>query len=604
MLARWRVPGVLALVWAAMLGSSGPSTRGAPPAMPECPPPPDTISRPNYELRHAVWLSGSNVAAYAEHTDAGPDMAAVLVPYWRAAWPGADDALWQGSVSWRTVDGSALAGQDYEAASGTWSWRYVGSFRIEEPRGLDPGEPEIRVAIIDDETAEPPESFFVELYGESGDAVVDCRQAEVIIWDDDLELTIDVPRIVDIPHVIEGSGRSVREIEAFVRLSQPQPVDGTVTLQVSDAGATSGGDPWSGARDYSFAGGEGFESLELSAGQQSARFVITLYGDDVPEPDEDIELTAYYSDQRWSLNEDGTGNYLVWPLSGWSVSAQATTLLTIGDDDEGASPSATPGWSFSDATFRPGQTPEPSHGRFDGGASSVELYAWDAMDSEAAGALRFGISLSGALDRDLPVDYRVIPGNATPGDDYWPDSGRIVIPAGQLFGEIVISLVDDDDEESDEVFSVEMVAPGVLVLTPSVFGTILDDDRPPELYVEAAVAMEGDGVMRFGVWLSAPARQPVGLSYRTRDGSAIAGEDYVASGAEQPTPCATPPAVEETGLCHLAIPAGEVAWVVEVPLLDDATPEPPESLFLDLVGVSGAVLAADSAEGTIYDDDQ
>jgi hypothetical protein len=84
------------------------------------------------------------------------------------------DAAGPLSVAYRTVDGSALAGEDYAATSGTLAW----------PAGDTSGRT-IAVPILDDQAAEETESFTVELLpGAPGDTG-SPRVAEVTVADDD-----------------------------------------------------------------------------------------------------------------------------------------------------------------------------------------------------------------------------------------------------------------------------------------------------------------------------------------------------------------------------------------------------------------------------------
>ncbi len=76
------------------------------------------------------------------------------------------------AVDWATLDGDAVAGADYEAASG----RLLFSGEVTEQS--------VRVAIRGDESAEGEESFFVVLSTADG-AILARAQGEVIVLDDD-----------------------------------------------------------------------------------------------------------------------------------------------------------------------------------------------------------------------------------------------------------------------------------------------------------------------------------------------------------------------------------------------------------------------------------
>ena len=110
----------------------------------------------------------------------------------------------------------------------------------------------------------------------------------------------------------------------------------------------------------------------------------------------------------------------------------------------------------------------------------------------------------------------------------------------------------------------------------------------PRLDAAADAAGEGrlgDGFARVRVSLDEPATTAVEVSYRTEDGSAKAGSDYL--------PVAG----------RVTIPAGSTGPVtILVPLVDDPVAEGREECFVLLSDPSGAVLGRASATVTIDDD--
>ena len=111
-------------------------------------------------------------------------------------------------------------------------------------------------------------------------------------------------------------------------------------------------------------------------------------------------------------------------------------------------------------------------------------------------------------------------------------------------------------------------------------------DAPLSIAVQDARATEGvDEVISFEVSLSAAAGEPVTVDWSTADGTATAGQDYVAS----------------TG--PLTFAAGETAHTIEVTVLDDAHDEGEETFALRLSNAAGAELADGEATGTIVNSD-
>lgn len=108
----------------------------------------------------------------------------------------------------------------------------------------------------------------------------------------------------------------------------------------------------------------------------------------------------------------------------------------------------------------------------------------------------------------------------------------------------------------------------------------------PELSISNAVAGEASGQMDFTLSLSAVAAGTVTVDVSSTDGSAVAGEDYVALA---PTTFTFAP--------------GETSKIVSVPILDDALGENDETFSLALSNASGATLALSGGTGTILDDE-
>ncbi len=87
------------------------------------------------------------------------------------------------------------------------------------------------------------------------------------------------------------------------------------------------------------------------------------------------------------------------------------------------------------------------------------------------------------------------------------------------------------------------------------------------------------------VSLSAAAREPVSVKVRTRNGTAIAGSDYVAAAAT------------------LTIPAGRTSMAVSVTVNGDSTFEPDEVFYVDLTEPVAAVISDGEGSVTILNDD-
>ncbi len=111
----------------------------------------------------------------------------------------------------------------------------------------------------------------------------------------------------------------------------------------------------------------------------------------------------------------------------------------------------------------------------------------------------------------------------------------------------------------------------------------------PLVSVSDVSAFEGDSgtsVMNFGFGLSSPAGiGGVTIQYATADGTATAGSDYVAAAGTA------------------TIPAGATATTVAITINGDTVAEPNETFFVNITGVTGAVVSDGQGLGTIQNDD-
>ena len=96
--------------------------------------------------------------------------------------------------------------------------------------------------------------------------------------------------------------------------------------------------------------------------------------------------------------------------------------------------------------------------------------------------------------------------------------------------------------------------------------------------------VEGD-TATFRVTLSAASENVVTVSYKTKDGTAVAGSDYTAMAGT------------------LRFEPGDTTKTIRVPTVDDDTPEETEAFTVELSAPSGATVADGTGTGTISDDD-
>jgi len=207
--------------------------------------------------------------------------------------------------------------------------------------------------------------------------------------------------------------------------------------------------------------------------------------------------------------------------------------------------------------------------------------------SEGAGSVNFSVLRSGSHSSAVEVDFAAADGSAHAGSDYVAASGTLTIPAGQISGNIAVPIVDDAVPEATETLFVTLSNPvDATIGAGTATATIVDDDGPlPALGIADVFISEGGGSMNFSVLRSGSNSGAVEVDFATADGSALAGSDYVATSGT------------------LTIPAGQSSGNISVPLINDAAPEPLETMFVSLSGAVDATIVDSTAAGTIVDDD-
>jgi peptidoglycan/xylan/chitin deacetylase (PgdA/CDA1 family)/carbon monoxide dehydrogenase subunit G len=167
------------------------------------------------------------------------------------------------TVGYVTADGTAIAGSDYTATSGTLTF--------------SPGQTSktVNVVVRGDDLDEPNETFTVRLKDPYRTSIA-RGTATVTIVDDDPAPTV---RIDDVSG-IEGAAGTTTKAKVPVRLSAPSGRTVTVYYATADGTATAGS-------DYTATSG----TLTFSPGQTTKYVEVAVHGDDVHEGDETFTMT-------------------------------------------------------------------------------------------------------------------------------------------------------------------------------------------------------------------------------------------------------------------------------------------------------------------------
>jgi len=201
----------------------------------------------------------------------------------------------------------------------------------------------------------------------------------------------------------------------------------------------------------------------------------------------------------------------------------------------------------------------------------------------------FLVELDAVMKVDGSVNYQTKDGTAIAGQDYIATSGTATIRAGEKKFLVAVDILNDFIAESDEIFQLIITNPtggvfptGTTEITAT--HTITDDDieiSPKEGNVNNS--------NYFLLELSEPMKIDGSVSYTTQDGTAIAGQDYIAT----------------SGI--MTIPAGDRRILIPIEIIGDSVTESDETFKLIINNPVGGVFPTGVSEiiatHTIVNDD-
>ena len=512
------------------------------------------------------------------------------------------------TVSYETENGTAEAGADFTGTDG------VLTFAAGETSGT------VDVPVIDDDAAEPGESFSLRL-GAPVNAVLGDALGVGRITDDDALPMLSV--------LGATASESDGTVDFDLTLSAASGREVSVQIRTADGTAVQG-------RDYGAVVGE----LRFPAGEIRRVVGVAVTDDTVDEPDlETFTLTLSNPENATLATATATGSIRdddVAPVVSaedttaaetggemvFSVVLTSRTESTVTVDYETVDVTATAGSDYLSAsgtlTFAAGETAksvavtllqdtveegdevftlrldDAQNARLgasgdgtirDGGATALRIA--DATAAEASGALEFVVTASGAAAREMRVAYATRDGTATAGEDYTETQGTLVFAVGETTKTIRVPVaMDSQDDEGLETLTVVLSgAVNATLADPEATGTISDTALPRLSVSDAAAVEEGEDAV-FAVTLSPAAPQDVSFAYKTADGTATSGADYTQAGG------------------RLTIPAGGTEASIAVATAEDGLDEDDEETFeVRLEQPLYATIADGAATGTITDAD-
>ncbi len=552
-------------------------------------------------------------------------------------------------VTVMTVDGSAVAGEDYTELTRTLTFT---SSEREFPVSVD---------ILDDTIAEGEENFIVSLSGDrvfSGSSV-----ATVTIIDDDVEIGFSPDEYI----VDEDAGSITLTVSVLVGTIE---VGESVTLSVRtiDESAVAG-------EDYS----EVIRTLTFSADTQTVTLAVTILDDELVEGSENfiVELSSMSSDVVVSapratvmIQDSDSGEITVSAVSPsvtegdvamfrveltggvtavanigvtWNVDCDAGSEVTA-EDFVGECPSST----VSTVTIQAGSSSAdfpimtfndnvvegmeeftvmltnvlPNLGGLitisdsmstasvtiaDGDRGVVSVTVGTSTIPEG-GEVTFTVELGDDViaDEAIGVEWSVScdAGNGITAGDFVGDcpAGTVDIVSGETSATFTVSTADDDEFESDEEFTVTLT---LLTVSPTIEDrvtisstmssasvTIMDNDEAPPVAIGFSPAVysvdEDDGIVTLTVLVSGEIEAGVNVTVTvmTMDGSAVASGDY-------------------SGLTQTLMFSSDVrTQMVAVTIASDTLIEGTENFIVELSSMSSdVVVSAPRATVMIQDSD-
>jgi solute carrier family 8 (sodium/calcium exchanger) len=194
---------------------------------------------------------------------------------------------------------------------------------------------------------------------------------------------------------------------------------------------------------------------------------------------------------------------------------------------------------------------------------------------EDCGAAKVQVVRSGTLMSSVTVKYYTKSGTATAGADFIAVSGDLTFFPGQGKATISVPILDDDEQEDNETFTVVLEPPDkgqVVIGDPSVCEvTIEDNDTAGNLTFdqEFVPIKESVGKVLLTVVRVGGTAGTIGCSFATKEGSARAGTDFAAQ--------------EGT----LTFPPGVTRKEIAIEIIDDANYEKDETFQVVLSDPTG-----------------
>ncbi|WP_216911979.1 Calx-beta domain-containing protein, partial [Synechococcus sp. CCAP 1479/13] len=535
------------------------------------------------------------------------------------------------SVNYATADGTATAGSDYLAASGTLNFA-----------GTTGETQTISVTINGDTAFEPNESFFLNLSAPTNGVTIADSQGLGTITNDDAAPLPVVTLAVSPASVTENGTTNL--VYTFTRTGA---TTNPLTVNYAINGTATNG------TDYGLIP----TSVTFAAGSATATVTVDPTADAILEPDETVSLTLT-ADPAYVV---GTTTTITGTIANDAAASLSISDVSLTEGDAGTkiavftvtlNQAVAGGTSVTYATANGTATAGSDYVATSGtlnftgtsgetqtisvtinGESRVELNETFFLnlstptngvtlaDGQGLGTITnddtaslsinnvsrvegnsgitsfvFDVTLNNAVDVPLSVGYATANGTATlANNDYQAANGTLnFVGTASETQQITVNALGDTTVEANETFVVNLSnlqASGrnVTLANAQATGTITNDDGASFSINDVSVTEGNSGTKTavFSVTLNNAVSGGSSVSYATANGTATAGSDYLAT----------------SGTLTFAGTAGETQ-TISVTINGDTAFEPDETFFLNLSAPTNGVTIADSQGlGTITNDD-
>jgi hypothetical protein len=416
------------------------------------------------------------------------------------------------SVNYATANGTATAGADYTAASGTLTFNPSVTTQ------------NVSITVAGDTLDEANETILVNLSNATNATIGDAQGVGTIV-DDDPSPSLNIADT----SVTEGNTGIVNASFA-VTLSAASGQTVTVSYATANGTAT--------ATDYTTTSG----TLTFSPGTVTQNVIVPVTGDTLNEANETFTVTlsnpvgATIADGQAtgtitnddpvpsisvadvSFQEGNSGNTnAAFTLTVSAVSGQAVSVAYATANGTATSPGdyvATSGTAnipagassvvvnvsvVGDTVLEPNETfllnlSSPVNATIADPQATGTIINDEGLPTLTIGDVTvtegnsgttnavFTVTVTGGSIQNITVDYATANGTATAGSDYTAASGTLTILAGATTGTITVPVIGDTAVEASETFTVNLTNPANAVITDGqATGTITSDDGAPGL---------------------------------------------------------------------------------------------------------------------------